>query len=182
MINQLEKVTKDEMKKRCDAFENELKTISTGRAQPEMVQRVMVEQYGNLVPLKQVASVTIPEPRVIQLNPFDPSTINAIMKGVQESKLGLNPQSDGKVIRINVPQMTEERRKEIAKQAKEISEKAKVALRAVRQEVRDRLKKDKSLREDELKNFDKIIQKLLDDAIKQVDTLLQKKEKDILSI
>jgi ribosome recycling factor len=178
-----EKHVKEEMKKKLDILNNEFKTLNTGRASPSLLDAVKVDVYGALQPLKSQASISAPEPRLLLITPFAANMIKDIMKGIENAKLGFNPQTDGKVIRINIPAMTEERRKEFAKKCKEMGEKIKIQLRAIRADYRDKLKKLKDeIPKDTAERLDKSIQKMLDDTIREVEISCEKKEKEIMTI
>lgn len=167
-------------------FEDELKKVRTGRAHPSMLDAVRVEAYGQLMPLNQVANVMAPEPQMLTVTPFDPSTIADISAAIRNDQtLGLNPSDDGRLIRVPIPALTEERRKQIAKQASEKVEEAKIALRAVRQdaikEVK-RLKDAKELSEDDQKRAEKSVDDMTATFTARVDELFKQKEADILTI
>ncbi|MEJ6400730.1 ribosome recycling factor [Nicoliella lavandulae] len=173
---------KSKMKKAQDVLERELSSIRAGRANASILNRVKVNYYGAEVPVNQVASISIPEPRVIMVSPYDESSLSDIEKGIYEADLGLNPASDGSVIRLVIPQLTEERRQELAKQVKAVGEESKVAVRNVRREAMDAVKKgskDDDFTEDEVHRLEDQVQKITDDAIKGVDTIVSDKEKEI---
>lgn len=168
-----------------DHLKLELKTLRSGRANSSVLDRVMVEIYGAPAPLKAVANVTVPEARQILITPFDPSTCHAIAKGIEAANLGIHPMVDGKVVRINVPPMDESIRKQIAKQCKELGEKAKIALREVRRKFNDLVRKQKSdgtLPEDMMKKQEKSIQEFTDRFCKDVDSACAEKEKEIMTV
>jgi ribosome recycling factor len=181
----VEQQVKTGMQSVLDHLKLELKTLRTGRANPAVLDRVQVEIYGALTPLKAVANVTVPEARQILVTPFDPSTAHAIAKGIEAAKLGINPLVDGKVIRLNVPPMDEALRKQIAKQCKELAEKAKVSLREVRRKYNDQVRKQKAdglLPEDQMKKLEKTIQDLTDRFCKEADAACAEKEKEIMTV
>lgn len=162
-----------------------LKTVRAGRANPAVLDKVFVEYYGALTSLKQLANISSPEPRLIQIQPFDPSIIGNIERAINQADLGMNPTSDGKLIRIIVPPLTEERRKELTKVARKIGEEAKVALRNERRTANDALKKlekDGEITQDDLKSSIEEVQKIIDLHIKKTDDIVSNKEKDILEV
>lgn len=167
-------------------FESELRKIQTGRAQPSMLDGIKVEVYGTLLPLNQAANVTAPEPQLLQITPFDPSNINAISTAIRnDQSLGLNPSDDGRVVRVPVPALTEERRRQIVKQAGEKVEEARIAMRQVRQDALQdakRQKDAKTLSEDDLKAVEKEIDRLMSDYQSKIDAAFKSKEKDILTL
>lgn len=173
------------MNKRVDGFQSELKTIRAGRANASVLDKVYVEYYGTMTPIGQVGSISSPEPRSLVIQPWDISILKEIEKAIQASDLGLSPQNDGKVIRLNFPPLTEERRKELVKQVKKYTEEAKVQIRNVRRDAMDGLKAQKKngeLTEDDVKNAEKDIQNLTDKYIKEIDDIYAVKEKEIIEI
>lgn len=172
----------DKMKGAQDALRRELGEIRTGRANPRILDRVEVEYYGAMVPLNQVASISVPEARMLLITPFDKSALEAIVTAINVSDLGLNPASDGTIIRLAIPQMTEERRKELVKEVKAEAEKSKVAVRNVRRDAMDAIKKDKELTEDQVHESEDKVQKLTDDNIKAIDQIAEEKEKELMTI
>lgn len=165
-----------------DALQRELGSIRTGRANPRILDRIEVEYYGAMTPLNQVASISVPEARILLITPFDKSVLGEIIRAINMSDLGLNPASDGNIVRLAIPQMTEEGRKELAKQVKAEAEKAKVSVRNVRRDAMDSVKKDKELPEDVARKAEDAIQKLTDDNIKAIDAIAAEKEKELLTI
>lgn len=165
-----------------DALQRELGSIRTGRANPRILDRIEVEYYGAMTPLNQVASISVPEARVLLITPFDKSVLDEIIRAINMSDLGLNPASDGNIVRLAIPQMTEEGRKELAKQVKAEAEKAKVSVRNVRRDAMDSVKKDKELPEDVARKAEDAIQKLTDDNVKAIDAIAAEKEKELLTI
>ncbi len=161
-----------------DALQRELGSIRTGRANPRILDRIEVEYYGAMTPLNQVASISVPEARILLITPFDKSVLDEIIRAINMSDLGLNPASDGNIVRLAIPQMTEEGRKELAKQVKAEAEKAKVSVRNVRRDAMDSVKKDKELPEDVARKAEDAIQKLTDDNIKAIDAIAAEKEKN----
>lgn len=174
------------MKAAFEHFESELRKVQTGRAQPSMLDSIKVEVYGTAMPLNQVANVTTPEAQQIQVSPFDPSNIQAISAAIRaDQTLGLNPSDDGRVIRVPVPPLTEERRKQIVKQTSEKVEDARIALRQIRQDAFQAAKRDKdakTLTEDDVRAVEKSIDKSIADFQVKIDEAFKSKEKDILTI
>jgi ribosome recycling factor len=173
------------MEKAVEALVRELGSLRTGRASLAILDSIRVDYYGNPTPLDQVATLSVPEPRLIVIQPWDVSQIQAIEKAVLASDIGLNPSNDGKLIRIAVPQLTEERRKEIVKVAKRYAEDSKVSIRNVRRDFNEDVKKrekNKDLSQDELKKALDDIQEATDSAIKRVDSILVKKEAEIMEV
>ena len=184
MADQIISTASTKMQKAEDALKRELGTIRAGRANASILNRVMVEYYGTQTPLNQVASITIPEPRVLMITPFDKSALDDIERGILESDVGITPSNDGSAIRLVIPQLTEERRKEIAKQVKATAETGKVAVRNVRREAMDSLKKGHKNGDytvDELHNLEDQVQKATDKAIKGVDAIAAEKEKEVMT-
>ena len=177
--------TKSKMKKSIDNLSRELANISAGRANSNLLNGVTVDYYGAPTPVQQLASINVPEARLLVISPYDKSPVGNIEKAINAANLGVNPSSDGEVIRISVPALTEERRKELVKEVKKLGENAKVAVRNVRRDSNDSLKKqekDGDITEDDLRSQTDDIQKLTDDSIKEIDNLLEEKEQDILSV
>ena len=167
-------------------LEDDLKKVRTGRAHPDMLDSVRVEAYGVQTPLNQVANVTVPEPQLLQITPFDPSNIDAVVEGIRKDEaLGLNPSDDGRVVRVNIPPLTEERRAQIAKQLGTNAEEARIVSRNLRQDVLNNFKKQKSageITEDDLRTYEKNVQEDLDKFNKQVDELVRTKEEEIMRL
>ncbi|MBX3515110.1 MAG: ribosome recycling factor [Xanthobacteraceae bacterium] len=166
-------------------LKNELAGLRTGRATPSLVEPITVEAYGSNMPLSQVATVAIPEPRLISIQVWDKSVVTAVEKAIRDSNLGLNPNTEGQVIRLRIPDLNEERRKELVKVAHKYAEAAKVSIRHVRRDGIDLLKKaqkDGHVSEDETKRHEADVQKATDTAITEVDQMLAHKEKEILSV
>lgn len=167
-------------------FEEELKKVRTGRAHPAMLDSVIVEAYGQQMPLNQLANVTAPEPQMLLVTPFDPSNLQSIVEGIRKDQsLGFNPSDDGRIVRVPVPSLTEDRRKQLVKQTSEKVEEARIALRTIRQDgLKDaKRKKDaKELSEDDLKRVEKEFDKLMTDYQARIDDAFKAKEKDILTI
>ena len=163
----------------------EFGAIRAGRANPHVLDRITVEYYGTPTPLQQVGNVTVPEPRMIQIQPWDASLIKAICKAIQTSDLGINPNTDGKVIRLVFPELTEERRKDLVKEVKKKGEGAKVAVRNIRRDANDAFKKlgkGKEVSEDEVKELEENVQKLTDKYIKDIDKAIEEKSKEIMTV
>ena len=173
------------MDKTIQSYKKDLSSLRTGRANASMLDMVKVEVYGQMMPINQVASVSVPEARLITVQVWDQTNIKAVDSAIQKSDLGVNPQIDGSVLRIRIPDLTDERRKDLIKVLKNISEKNKVSIRNIRREANDELKKltkDKKISEDESKTFEKNIQKTTDDHIANIDKILTEKEKEILQV
>jgi ribosome recycling factor len=165
--------------------QGEFSTIRTGRANPSLLHRVMVDYYGTPTPLQQLASIGVPEPQMLVIQPFDPGSLGAIEKAIQAAGLGLNPSNDGTVIRLAFPPLTEERRKDIAKQVKNKGEEHKVAIRNIRRDANEQLKaqlKDKKITEDDQKRLTDKVQKETDEGVKKVDEIISKKEKEVMEV
>ena len=176
---------KDKMKHSLEAYRRELMTVRTGRASLSLVDGIKVDSYGSKMPLNQVASITIPESRLIVIQPWDPQLLPVIDKAILAANIGLTPASDGKVLRISIPQLTGERRKELVKQAKKIAEEYRVAIRNCRRDAIDqlkKLKKDKEISEDDLFKFQEEAQKETDAFIKKIDEILVEKEKEVMEV
>ena len=174
----------EKMKKTLASLESELVTIRAGRANPHILDKLAVDYYGAPTPLQQVANITVPEARMIQIQPWESSLIKGIEKAILTSDLGLNPSNDGKVIRLVFPELTEERRKELVKDVKKKGEAAKVAVRNIRRDANDAFKKltKQDVSEDEIKELEDQIQKLTDKYIKEVDKAIENKSKEILTV
>lgn len=175
---------KDGMEKSLKSLQTELQKVRTGRASTTLLDDIRVDSYGSLVPLNQAATLATPEPRLITVNPFDKSALGAIEKAILVSGLGLTPNNDGKIIRIPIPALSEERRKDIAKQVRKIGEDAKVAVRHHRQDgnAKAKAQKDKGWSEDEVRKAGDEVQKLTDTYVKKIDDLCAAKEKEVLSM
>lgn len=176
---------KDGLNKAEIHLENEYATIRAGRANPKILDRVLVNYYGSMTPLNQMANITVPDPRCLLINVWDMSAFKDVLKAINEANLGLNPSDDGKSIRLTFPVPTEERRKELVKQAKALLEEAKVTMRNERRDAMDaikEMKKENLLTEDSQKNAEKEVQKILDNATARVDALFAEKEKEIMSV
>lgn len=179
------KNAEEKMTKTISVLQVDLATMKAGRANPTMLDRVQVEYYGSMCPITQVANVSAPEPRVLQITPWEQTILKDIEKAILTSDLGLNPSNDGTVIRLVIPELTEETRKNLVKNVKKAGEDSKVALRSIRRDANDKikaLKKDGELSEDEVKKAEDNIQKVTDKFVKEVDKLIEAKEKEIMSI
>lgn len=175
----------EKMEKSVEAFRNELAKVRTGRASLALLDGIMVDAYGSAMPMNQVGTLTIPESRSIAIQPWDPQVLRAIEKAILKSDIGLTPVNDGKIIRLNIPQLTEERRKELVKQVKKIAEEFRVAIRNVRREAIDLLKKqkkDKDISEDDLFKLQDDAQSETDDYIAQIDEITAAKEKEVMDV
>lgn len=170
------------MSKSIESFENALVQIRTGRANPNMLDGINVEYYGTPTPLNQVASVSVPEGRQLLIKPYDKSLVKDIERAINEAELGINPQSDGENVRLNIPPLTEETRKELVKEVYKIAEDAKVAIRNIRRDANDAIKKDKELKKDDIAAEQKDIQDLTDKNIKQIDEIAKKKEDELMTV
>lgn len=185
MLNDVKKKTQDKMEKCLVSLQNELKKIRTGRAQVTMLDSVKVSYYGQITPLNQVAAISCPDAKSFLIAPWEASVLKDIEQAIVKSDLGLAPMNDGKVIRLKVPDLTEERRKELVKQTKKVVEEARVAVRMARRDANEEVKKflkDKAVSEDEAKRSEADIQKMTDDYVKKVDSVSDEKEKSILTI
>lgn len=173
------------MKKTAEVLQSQLAAVRAGRANAAVLDQISVDYYGVPTPIQQVASISVPDPRSLLIQPWDASVLKGIEKAILASELGINPQNDGRSIRLVFPQLTEERRKELAKQVKKYGEDAKVAVRNIRRDAIDKFKKQQKaseITEDDYKNIEKDIQKLTDDYIKEVEDIAAKKEKELFEI
>jgi len=184
-LDDIFKATETRMQKAIDATRNDFASVRTGRASPALLDRLHVEAYGSSVPLKQVASVSTPDARTLQITAFDRTTVGAIRKAIETSDLGMSPNIDGSNIRLMIPQLTEERRKDLVKVIRKKAEDGKVAIRNVRHKGVDEIKallKDGTITEDENKRANERVQKATDKFIKDVDALVAAKEKEIMEV
>lgn len=172
------------MQKSYDYLEGDLATIRAGRANPHVLDKLRVDYYGTPTPIQQVGNVTIPEPRIIQIAPWEKTLIKAIEKAIMTSDIGINPTNDGSVIRLVFPELTEERRKELVKDVKKRGEEGKVAIRNTRRDGNDAFKKlaKAEVSEDEIKELEEKLQKMTDKFIKNIDKLVEEKSKEILTV
>jgi ribosome recycling factor len=185
MSEQVLNTLKEKLEKSKDNLKEELNAVRAGRANPALLDRVEVNYYGTPTPLKQLANVSAPDPRTLLITPFDPKSVGDIEKAILAANIGINPANDGKAVRLSIPQLTEERRKELAKQAKSIGEEAKVAARNLRRKANDDIKKEEKageLTEDDVKGSLDDIQKITDKAIKEIDEIVAGKEKEIMEV
>ena len=172
----------EKMNKTIDNYRSTLATLRTGRASPAILNHIEVDYYGSPTPLNQISSITVPETRQLLIKPYDRNDVKNIVNAIHTSDLGLNPINEGTQVRLMIPVLTEERRREIAKQARKYAEEAKVAVRNIRRDYMDVLKIDDSYREDDLKRAQDDIQKVTDEATKSIDNILAEKEKEIMAI
>ena len=173
------------MDKSINSLKKDISTLRTGRANTNMLDTIKVDVYGQLMPIEQLATVSVPEARLISIQVWDKSNINLIESAIQKSELGINPQIDGQIIRLRIPDLTEDRRKDLIKILKNMVEKGKIAIRNIRREANEELKKkvkEKIISEDENKNFEKNIQKLTDLNVENIEKILSQKEKEIIQI
>jgi ribosome recycling factor len=185
MIDELLADAGRRMDKSVEATAHELTTVRTGRASAALLDRIQVDYYGQPTPLRQLATINVPEPRLLTVQPFDPSSVKAIERAIQESDLGLTPSNDGKMIRLPVPQLTEERRKELVKVVRHLAEEGRVAVRNVRRDVMHHLKelvRDGDVGDDEERRAEDRAQKLTDEHVKRIDDLLKRKEDEIMEV
>ena len=173
------------MSKSIQSLKKDISTLRTGRANNNMLDTIKVDVYGQLMPIDQLATISVPEARLISLQVWDKANTTLIDSAIQKSDLGINPQIDGQIIRLRIPDLTEERRKELIKILKNMGEKGKISIRNIRREANEELKvklKEKTISEDESSTFEKKIQKLTDDSINDVEKILSEKEKEIMQI
>ncbi|WP_138207330.1 ribosome recycling factor [Haloimpatiens lingqiaonensis] len=183
MGNELIKNLDEKMNKTVEALKRDLATLKAGRANPSMLDRISVEYYGTPTPLNQMANISAPEPRVLLIQPWDKNTMKDIEKAILMSDLGINPSNDGIVIRLMVPELTEETRKALVKTVKKMGEDSKIIIRNLRRDSNDKVKKmKKDIPEDEAKTLEEKIQKETDKFIKEIDNIIDKKEKDLMSL
>jgi ribosome recycling factor len=185
MSNERTKPYEAKMEKTLKNLETELQSVRAGRANPHVLDKVTVEYYGSPTPINGVASITVPEARMIQIQPWDKKLIKSIVKAIQKSDIGINPSDDGSVIRLVFPELTEERRKQLVKDVKKLGEQAKVACRNIRRDGNDafkKLKKKSEVSEDEIADAEEALQKVTDKFIKKVDEAVEKKTKELMTI
>jgi ribosome recycling factor len=182
MTQDILKASKVGMEKGLENAKREFSTVRTGKASPNMLDTIQVEAYGSWVPLNQVASVSAPEPRTLVVTPFDKGQLKAIEKAIRESELGLDPAHQGSIIRVPLPSMNEQRRKELVKMLHNLAEDGRVAIRHARTDARDKLKKLKSVSEDDVKHAEKDLQKLHDDFIAKIEAAVKAKEVEIMEV
>src|SRR5690625_793113 len=182
MADQIIKQMKDKMTQAVQAFSRNLATVRPGRANPSLLDNVNVDYYGASTPLNQLATVGAPEARLLVITPYDKTAVGEIEKAIQKADLGLSPSSDGNIIRINIPALTEDRRKELVKVVGKYAEESRVQVRNVRREANDQLKKNADLAEDELRGSQDEVQKVTDEHIGEIDDLAKNKEKEIMEV
>ena len=185
MLKDEYRIYEEKMTKSIDSVSTEFAAVRAGRANAAVLDRIMVDYYGSPTPIQQIAAIASPDPRALVITPWDSTAVRAIEKAIQESDLGINPQNDGKSIRLNFPQLTEERRKDLVKQIHKYAEGGKVAVRNIRRDAMDHFKKMEKaseITEDELKQMEKDLQKMTDDSCKKLDDLLAKKEKELMAV
>ena len=173
------------MDKSIQSLKKDISTLRTGRASANMLDTIKIDVYGQLMPIEQLGTVSVPEARLISIQVWDKSNISSIESAIQKSELGINPQIDGQIIRLRIPDLTEERRKDLVKILKNMAEKSRVSIRNIRREANEELKKklkDKTISEDISKNYEKNIQKLTDTNIENIEKILSEKEKEIIQI
>jgi ribosome recycling factor len=185
LIDELLVDAKDRMAKSVESSRGELATVRTGRASPHLLDRIVVDYYGNPTPLKQLANVSASDARLLTVTPFDKSALGAIEKAIQESDVGLTPSNDGNVIRLQIPEMTEERRREMVKVVHGVAEEGRIAVRNVRRDIMSdlrELKKEGEVGEDDERRAETALQKQTDEAVAEIDALLKGKEEEILEV
>lgn len=182
MSQEFVKPLKDAMQRTIDTLSKELLTVRTGRANASILDMIKVEYYGFPTPLNEVASISIPEPRLIVIKPYERETLKLIESAIIAAQIGMMPNNDGSVIRLNVPALTEERRKEFVKLVGKYAEGAKVAIRNIRRNAMESLKKDKAIPEDQRKRFEKEVQNVTDEFTTKIDQMAKNKEKEIMTI
>ncbi|KRG09739.1 ribosome recycling factor [Lederbergia galactosidilytica] len=185
MTNQVISSTKDKMEKSIQSYKRDLSSIRAGRANASLLDKISVDYYGAPTPINQMASISVPEARMLVIQPYDKTIIGDIEKAILKSDLGLNPANDGSLIRLTIPQLTEERRKELVKLVKKESENAKIVIRNIRRDGNEDLKKlEKSgdITEDELRGYTNDIQKITDEHINQIDAITKEKEQEVLEV
>jgi ribosome recycling factor len=185
MIKDITLSAEDKMNKTISVLKKDLASMKAGRANPTILDRVEVEYYGSMVPISQVGNISAPEPRIILIQPWEKSSLKTIEKAILKSDLGLTPSNDGVVIRLIIPELTEETRKTLVKNVKKSGEEAKVAVRSIRRDSNDKikaLKKNSEISEDDMKKAEDDIQKKTDNFIKEVDKIIENKEKEIMAV
>ena len=184
-MNERLQVFEDKMKKTMASLDSDLMTIRAGRANPNVLNKIMVDYYGTMTPISQMATISVPEARMILVNIWDNSMLKAVAKAIEGANLGLNPSDDGRVIRLVFPQLTEERRKELVKDMSKYTESAKVACRNFRRDTLDtfkKMKKESTITEDEMASLEKDVQKILDDIVANIEKISSAKEKEIMEV
>ena len=185
MLQDILDTAKDKMRKSCEVYERDMMGLRAGRANPKLLDRIMVDYYGTPTPIPQIGNISSPEPRLLVIAPWEAKMIPQVEKAIQKSDLGLNPSNDGKIIRLVFPELNEERRRDLTKVASKGAEETKVAIRNIRRGAVDQIKKMKKnseITEDDQKDAEEEIQKMTDKAIKEVDDIFAKKEKEIMEV
>ena len=185
MIDDVMNTAKEKMQKSCAVYERDMMGLRAGRANPQLLDRIMVDYYGTPTPIPQIGNISSPEPRLLVIAPWEAKMIPNVEKAIQKSDLGLNPSNDGKIIRLVFPELNEERRKDLTKVASKGAEETKVAIRSIRRaaiEQIKKMKKNSEITEDDQKDAEEEIQKMTDKAIKEVDAIYAKKEKEIMEV
>ena len=184
-MEEVKKNLEEKSKKSISVLKEDLNTVRAGRANPSLLDKVMVDYYGSPTPLKNLANIAVPDPRTLLITPFDPKSISEIEKGINVANIGINPSNDGKCVRLVIPQVTEERRKELTKTVKKMGEDSKIDIRNIRRDANDELKKREKaheITEDELKKALEDVQKATDKTIKEIDEIVAAKEKEIMEV
>ena len=185
MIDDVMNTAKEKMQKSCAVYERDMMGLRAGRANPQLLDRIMVDYYGTPTPIPQIGNISSPEPRLLVIAPWEAKMIPNVEKAIQKSDLGLNPSNDGKIIRLVFPELNEERRKDLTKVASKGAEETKVAIRSIRRDAIEQIKKMKKnseITEDDQKDAEEEIQKMTDKAIKEVDAIYTRKEKEIMEV
>ena len=185
MLQDVINTAKEKMKKSCEVYEREMMSLRAGRANPQLLDRIMVDYYGTPTPINQIGNISSPEPRLLVIAPWEAKMIPQVEKAIQKSDLGLNPSNDGKLIRLVFPELNEERRKDLTKVASKGAEETKVAIRSIRRDAIEqikKLKKNSEITEDDQRDAEEDMQKITDKAVKEVDDIFAKKEKEIMEV
>ena len=185
MLQDVINTAKEKMKKSCEVYERDMMSLRAGRANPQLLDRIMVDYYGTPTPINQIGNISSPEPRLLVIAPWEAKMIPQVEKAIQKSDLGLNPSNDGKLIRLVFPELNEERRKDLTKVASKGAEDTKVAIRSIRRDAIEqikKLKKNSEITEDDQRDAEEDMQKLTDKAVKEVDEIYAKKEKEIMEV
>ena len=185
MLQDVLDTAKEKMKKSCEVYERDMMSLRAGRANPQLLDRIMVDYYGTPTPINQIGNISSPEPRLLVIAPWEAKMIPQVEKAIQKSDLGLNPSNDGKLIRLVFPELNEERRKDLTKVASKGAEETKVAIRSIRRDAIEqikKLKKNSEITEDDQRDAEEDMQKLTDKAVKEVDDIFAKKEKEIMEV
>ena len=185
MLQDVIDTAKEKMKKSCEVYEREMMSLRAGRANPQLLDRIMVDYYGTPTPINQIGNISSPEPQLLVIAPWEAKMIPQVEKAIQKSDLGLNPSNDGKLIRLVFPELNEERRRDLTKVASKGAEETKVAIRSIRRDAIEqikKLKKNSEITEDDQRDAEEDMQKLTDKAVKEVDEIYAKKEKEIMEV